>query len=118
MDGIKSAVPWDLVESKLEHMAEARPKQLLRMHKEGTLVKYLLDQAKACRQTEALLLSQGHQEWQAKEIALSQMCPVEEMTGEAGLGRRTVDKILKETLSKLETFNNMTLHGTPTTSGY
>lgn len=117
MEGIRSMVAWELVEAVLEHLAAARPQQLLRMYQEGSLVKFLLDQQQRCGKAERALLDQGMPPWQARETAVNQLLdPVEADPASRPLGSKMLSQIRSETLTKLERWNNRKLHGTSETT--
>lgn len=107
-------VHWPVVESKLEHLAEARPDQLLQMYQAGSLMKYLLQQQDLYMQTVLTLKKQGTSPEQARETALQQLCdPTEAKLGSRPLGQKLFQKIKSETLEKLSKWNSQMLNGTP-----
>lgn len=114
MEGVTQLVHWPVVESKLEHLAEARPDQLLQMYQEGSLMKYLLKQQEQYMQTVKTLKDQGTPPEEARETALNQLCdPTEAKPGSRPLGQKLFQKIKQETLEKLSRWNSQMLNGTP-----
>lgn len=108
-------VAWNLVEAKLEHLAEARPAQLLKLYQEGSLPRFLLDEQKRFMQTSLRLQKeQGLDRMAAQEQAMAQMCdPAEVELGSRPLGSKLFQQIKAETIGKLQKMNNLKLHGTP-----
>lgn len=114
MEGVAQLVHWPVVESKLEHLAEARPDQLLRLYQDGGLMKYLLQQQDLYMKTVLRLKSEGMEPELARETALQQICdPAEIKVGSRPLGAKVFQKIKSETLAKLSRWNSTKLNGTP-----